>query len=123
MSNNIEIIMDIDTLEIFEVIDLDEEEVETVTDTEAFHEEVKVSMYDDLDRIWLGNGYYYKPSSLLWQAEKDGVVHRLQPKNKHGTYPYHQRSRDHTWGHVYQLTQKEAMWLTLEFNPGLMNYL
>lgn len=122
MSNNVEIIMDIDTLEIFEVIDLDEEEVETVTDTGAFHEEVKVSMYDDLDRIWLGNGYYYKPSSLLWQAEKDGVVHRLRPKNKHGTYPYHQRSRDHNWGHVYQLTQEETMWLTLEFNPGLMNY-
>ncbi|MBF0786701.1 MULTISPECIES: hypothetical protein [unclassified Streptococcus] len=123
MSNNIEIIMDIDTLEIFEVIDLDgDKEVETVTDSENFSKEEKASPYDDLNRIWLGNGYYYKPSSLLWQAEKDGVVHRLRPKNKHGTYPYLQRSRDHTWGHVYQLTQEEAMWLTLEFNPGLMNY-
>lgn len=34
MSNNIEIIMNLDTLEIFEVIDLDEEKEAAITDTE-----------------------------------------------------------------------------------------
>ncbi|EPX15540.1 hypothetical protein SAG0169_07325, partial [Streptococcus agalactiae LDS 610] len=64
MSNNLEIVMDIDTLEIFEVIDLDEEKGITVSDSENIPKEEKVSPYDDLNRVWLGNGYYYKPSSL-----------------------------------------------------------
>lgn len=104
MSNNIEIIMDIDTLEIFEVIDLDEEKEATVTDYENSPKEGKVFPYDDLNRIWLGNGYYYKPSSLLWEVVKDDIIHELSPKNKHGTYPYYQHSRDGTWGHALQLT-------------------
>ncbi|MCW1406503.1 hypothetical protein OLX38_10230 [Streptococcus agalactiae] len=107
MSDNIEIIMDIETLDIFEVIDLDEE---------------KASPYDDLNRIWLRNGYYYKPSSLLWEVIENGIIHDLSPRNKHGTYPYYQHSRDGNWGHVKQLTQEEALWLTLELNPDLMNY-
>ncbi|MGT2754117.1 hypothetical protein [Streptococcus ovis] len=123
MSNNIEIIMDIETLEIFEVIDLDEKEEGVDTDgTEDFPEEEIVLPYDGLNRVWTSKGYYYKPSSLLWRIEKDGVVHQLSPKNKHGTYPYYQRSSDYTWGRSNQLTQEEAMWLTLEFNPDLMNY-
>ncbi|HEO5192930.1 TPA: hypothetical protein ACGQHX_000101 [Streptococcus agalactiae] len=122
MSNNIEIIMNLDTLEIFEVIDLDEEKEAAVSGTEEFPEEVKTSPYDDLGRVWLGNSYYYKPSSLLWKTEKDGVIHELSPKNKQGTYPYHKRARDGTWGHVYQLTQEEALWLTLELYPELMSY-
>lgn len=122
MSDNIEIIMDIETLDIFEVIDLDEEKEVTVSDSETFPKEEKASPYDDLNRIWLRNGYYYKPSSLLWEVIENGIIHDLSPRNKHGTYPYYQHSRDGTWGHVKQLTQEEALWLTLELNPDLMNY-
>ncbi|EHI70777.1 hypothetical protein ACVRY7_01710 [Streptococcus ictaluri] len=122
MSNNIEIIMDIETLDIFEVIDLDEEKEVTVSDSETFPKEEKASPYDDLNRIWLRNGYYYKPSSLLWEVVRDGIIHELSPRNKHGTYPYCEHSRNGTWGHIKQLTQEEALWLTLEFNPDLMNY-
>nr|WP_246201212.1 hypothetical protein [Streptococcus ovuberis] len=82
----------------------------------------KVLPYDDLNRVWTSKGYYYKPSSLIWRIEKDGVVHTLSPQNKHGTYPYYQCSSDYTWGRCDQLTQEEAMWLTLKFNPDLMNY-
>ncbi|HEO6016299.1 TPA: hypothetical protein VCL54_001493 [Streptococcus pyogenes] len=123
MSNNIEIIMNLDNLEIFEVIDLDEEKEAAVTDTEELPEEVKTSPYDELGRIWLGNGYYYKPSSIIYQVIKDDVIHQLSPRNKHGTYPYYKQARDGTWGHVYQLTQEEALWLTLDLNPELMSYL
>ena len=123
MSNNIEIIMNLDTLEIFEVIDLDEEKEAAVTDTEELPEEVKTSPYDELGRIWLGNGYYYKPSSIIYQVIKDDVIHQLSPRNKHGTYLYYKQARDGTWGHVYQLTQEEALWLTLDLNPELMSYL
>ena len=122
MSDNLEIVMDIDTLEIFDVIDLDEDREDAATDTEILPKAEKALLYDDLNRVWTGNGYFYKPSSLLWRSELDGVIHELKPKNKHGSYPYHQRSRDHTWGNVSQLTQEEALWLTLEFNPELMNY-
>ena len=120
MSDNIEIIMDIDTLDIFEVIDLDEEKEVTVSDSETFPKEEKASPYDDLNRIWLRN--YYKPSSLLWEVVRDGIIHELSPRNKHGTYPYCEHSRNGTWGHVKQLTQEGALWLTLELNPDLMNY-
>lgn len=123
MSNNLEIIMDIDTLEIFEVIDLDEEKEVMAIDTEASPEARKVSPYDDLNRIWLGNSYYYKPSSLLWEVVEDDIVHNLSPKNKHGNFPYHQCARDGTWGHVLQLTPEEALWKTLELNPEMMSYL
>lgn len=41
MSNYLEIVMDIDTLEVFEVIDFDEKKEVVVKDTEAFPEEVK----------------------------------------------------------------------------------
>lgn len=122
MSDNLEIVMDIDTLEIFEVIDQGDNDDVAVTDTENLPEDEKALLYDDLNRVWTGNGYFYKPSGLLWRSELDGVIHELKPKNKHGSYPYHQRSRDHTWEHVSQLTQEEALWLTLEFNPELMNY-
>ncbi|QKG75354.1 hypothetical protein GE022_003465 [Streptococcus canis] len=113
MSNNLEIVMDIETLEVFEVIDLDEEKEVTVSDSETFPKEEKASPYDDLNRIWLRNGYYYKPSSLLWEVVRDGIIHELSPRNKHGTYSYCEHSRNGTWGHVKQLTQEEALWLTL----------
>ncbi|HEL2460721.1 hypothetical protein ACS60R_09155 [Streptococcus suis] len=126
MSNQIEIIMNLDTLEIFEVIDHsqdDLEDIEVVENIITHTEEVKISPYDDLGRVWLGNGYYYKPSSLLWRNEREDVIHELHPKNKHGSYPYYQCCRNHTWGHVSQLTYEEALWLTLEFYPELMNYI
>lgn len=114
--------MDIDTLDIFEVIDLDEEKEVAVSDSETFPKEEKASPYDDLNRIWLRNGYYYKPSSLLWEVIENGIIHDLSPRNKHGTYPYYQHSRDGPWGHVKQLTQEEALWLTLELNSELISY-
>ena len=121
MSDNIEIIMDIDSLEIFDVIDLNENEniVDLVSEENS---EEKVSSYDDLNRVWLGKGYYYKPSSLLWEVIKDDVIHELKPRIKFGTYPYSRRAIDGTWGQTSQLTYDESLWLTLEFNPELMGY-
>ncbi|BDT65317.1 hypothetical protein SP4011_21420 [Streptococcus parapneumoniae] len=121
MSDNIEIIMDIDSLEIFDVIDLNENEniVDLVSEGNS---EEKVSSYDDLNRVWLVKGYYYKPSSLLWEVIKDDVIHELKPRIKFGTYPYSRRARDGTWGQTSQLTYDESLWLTLEFNPELMGY-
>ena len=121
MSDNIEIIMDIDSLKIFDVIDLNENEniVDLVSEENS---EEKVSSYDDLNRVWLGKGYYYKPSSLLWEVIKDDVIHELKPRIKFGTYPYSRRARDGTWGQTSQLTYDESLWLTLEFNPELMGY-
>lgn len=121
MSDNIEIIMDMDSLKIFDVIDLDGEKESAVIATEDGPEEVKASPYDDLGRVWLGNGYFYKPSSLLWKVEKEGVIHELKPQNKHGTYPYYKHCKHNNWGQVDQLTQDEALWLTLEFNPELLD--
>lgn len=53
---------------------------------------------------------------------KDDVIHELCPRIELGTYPYSRRARDGTWGQNSQLTQDEALWLTLEFNPELMGY-
>ena len=122
MSDNIEIVMDIDTLEIFDVIDLDKSE-DIVDFIPEKNSDMNVSQYDYLDRVWLGNGYYYKPSSVIWEVTKDDVIHQLKPRNKHGSYPYYRRARDSTWGQVSQLNQDEALWLTLEFNPELMGYI
>lgn len=121
MSDNIELIMNIDLLEIFDVIDLNENEniVDLVPEGNS---EEKVSSYDNLNRVWLGKGYYYKPSSLLWEVIKDDVIHELKPRIKFGTYPYSRRARDGTWGQTSQLTYDESLWLTLEFNPELMGY-
>ena len=121
MSDNIEIVMDIDSLEIFDVIDLDKNENIVDCIPEGNSDE-KVSVYDELNRVWLGDGYYYRPSSLLWRVIKDNVIHELRPRINRGTYPYSRRARDGTWGQTSQLTQDEALWLTLEFNPELMGY-
>ena len=114
MSDNIEIVMDIDSLEIFDVIDLNENEniVDLVSEGNS---EENVSSYDDLNRVWLGKGYYYKPSSLLWEVIKDDVIPKLHPRIKLGIYPYSRRVRDGTWGQTSQLTQDQALWLILEF--------
>ena len=91
MSDNIEIIMDIDSLEIFDVIDLDKNE--DVIDSIP---EEKVSPYYDLNRVWLGN-YYYKLASIFWKVIKDDVIHELYLRIKLGAYPYFRRARDGTW--------------------------
>ncbi len=116
MSDNIEIIMDIDSLEIFDVIDLNENEniVDFVSEGNS---EEKVSPYDDLDKIWLGNGYY-KPSSLLWEVIKDNVIHELKLRIKFGTCPYSRRARDGIWGS--QLTYDETLQTTMQFAPELL---
>lgn len=112
MSNNLEIVMDIDTLDIFDVIDLDETNHFKTGIDEDLPEEKEISSYDDLNKTWLGNRYHYKLSGLLWEIIENDIIHDLSPRNKQGTYPY-QHSRDGTWGHVKQLTQEEALWLTL----------
>ena len=114
MSDNLEIIMDIETLEVFEVIDLDKKD-KSEDKKEKTPKENKATPYDDLGRVWLGNGYYYKSPSLLGKVVRDGIIHELSLRNKHGTYPYYEHSRDGTWGHVKQLTQEEALWLTFDF--------
>ena len=121
MSDNIEIVMDIDSLEIFDVIDLDKNENVADCIPEGNSDE-KVTVYDNFDRVWLGDSYYYRPSSLLWRVMKDDVIHELYPRIKFGTYPYYKRARVETWRQTSQLTQDEALWLTLEFNPELMGY-
>mgnify|MGYP000885950073 FL=1 len=113
MSDNIEIVMDIDSLEIFDVIDLDKNENMVDCIPEGNSDE-KVSVYDDLNRVWLGNGYY-KPSIILWKVIKDNVIPKLHPRIKLGIYPYSRRVRDGTWGQTSQLTQDQALWLILEF--------
>ena len=97
MSDNIEIIMNIDSLEIFDVIDLDKTGDVIDCIPEGYSDE-HVSPYDNLDRVWPGNGYYYKPSSVIWEVTKDDVIHQLKPRNKHGTSPYSRTARDRTWG-------------------------
>ncbi|WP_430595956.1 hypothetical protein [Streptococcus gallolyticus] len=116
MTDNLEIVMDIETLEIFEVISSDDNSKDLTPSEEVIEKvsEEKKSSH---------NNHYSQPSSLLWKVDKDGVIHELSPRNKHGTYPYHQYVHvPGKWGHVSQLTQEEALWLTLEFNPELMSY-
>ena len=76
MSDNLEIIMDIETLEVFEVIDLDKKD-KSEDKKEKTPKENKATPYDDLGRVWLGNGYYYKSSSLLGKVVRDGIIHEL----------------------------------------------
>lgn len=122
MSNNLEIVMDIDTLEIFDVIDLDETNHFDTGIDEDLPEEKEISSYDNLNKTCLGNRYHYKLSVPIWEVIENGIIHDLSPRNKHGTYPYYQHSRDGTWGHVKQLTQEEALWLTLDLNSELISY-
>lgn len=115
MSNNIEIIMNIDTLEVFEVIDLDEQDSsDTVTEENKECLESSTSTFSEKPD-------YHSPSCILWEVKEGKVIHTLSYRNKHGSYPYHSREPGH-WGHVSQLTPEEALWKTLELNPELMNY-
>ncbi|WP_164683788.1 hypothetical protein [Streptococcus hyointestinalis] len=96
MLNNLEIVMDIDTLEIFEVIDLDEQDNVNTAEEDASEEKQSIP-HDDLDNIYLGNSYYYKYSCFLWKVVKDDIVQALSLENKHGIYSYRIHARDGTF--------------------------
>lgn len=121
MSNNLEIVMDIDTLEIFEVIEVEQVSVSEDT-TNHPKENQTATAYEQFDRILINGTFYYKPSSILWEIVNAETCHTLAAKTKYGSYPYIQRARDGTWGKIKQLTEDEALWLTLELNPELMCY-
>lgn len=120
MSDNIEIIMDIDLLKIFDVIDLDKNE-DVIDSIPEVNSEEKVSLYDDLNRVWLGKGDYYKLSSILWEVIKDDAIHELKPRIKFGTYPYSRRARDEIWRQTSQLTYGETLQTTMQFVPELLD--
>ncbi|MEG3246308.1 hypothetical protein [Streptococcus suis] len=82
------------------------------------------SPYDELGRRLMVDGsFWYKPSSILWTVTKDSVIHTLSPQNRFGTFPYSKVDVNHNWGNVAQLTQEEAMWLTLEMRPELTDFI
>lgn len=74
MADELELVMDIETLEIFEVISSDDNSKD-LTPSEEVSEEKKSSH----------NDHYSQPSSLIWKVVKDGVIHELSPRNKHGS--------------------------------------
>ncbi|MDG3142590.1 hypothetical protein MKL29_06995 [Streptococcus suis] len=91
MSNHLEIVMDIDTLDIFEVIELDEQDsIETASDTKISNR------FDDLDSVWSDRVYDANSSSLFWEVFEDEVTQGLVSRNKHGVYAYPKRARDGT---------------------------
>ena len=114
MADELELVMDIETLEIFEVISSDDNS-KNLTPSEEVIEKVSEEKKSS------HNNHYSQPASLFWKVVKDDVIHELIPRNKHGTYPYH-RYVPGQWGRVSQLTQEEALWLTLDLNPDLMSY-
>lgn len=91
----VEIVMDLDTGDIYEVPVTDEQDNVNAT-VEYASEGKKSNPCDDLDQVLLRNGYYYSSSTLLWKVAKDGIVQILSPKNKDGTYSYHKHARDGT---------------------------
>lgn len=113
MADELELVIDIETLEIFEVISSDDNSKNLTPSEEVIKKvsEEKKSSH---------NNHYSQPASLLWKVVKDDVIHELIPRNKHGSYPYH-RYVPGKWGHVSQIIQEEASWLTLELKPELMS--
>lgn len=111
MSNNLEIVMDIDSLEIYDVIDN-----ELKNDIDDAEEEISTRQ-DNVKKTSKISSNYPKD---LWTVLEGDVRHVLSYKNKHGSYPYSQTARDGTWGKVFQLKEDEALWLTLEFAPELI---
>ncbi|HEN0272633.1 TPA: hypothetical protein U3R04_001553 [Streptococcus agalactiae] len=111
MSNNLEIVMDIDSLEIYDVIDN-----ELKTDIDDAEEEISTRQ-DNVKTTSIKRSNYPKD---LWTVQEGDVRHILSCKNKHGSYPYTQTARDGTWGKILQLKEDEALWLTLEFAPELL---
>lgn len=111
MSNNLEIVMDIDSLEIYDVIDN-----EIKNDIDDAEEEISTRQDNVKTTSIIGSNY---PKDL-WTVLEGDVCHTLSCKNKHGSYPYSQTARDGTWGKIFQLKEDEALWLTLEFAPELI---
>ncbi|HEL1012377.1 TPA: hypothetical protein TVB68_001558 [Streptococcus equi subsp. ruminatorum] len=127
MSNHLEIVLDIESLEVFDVIDLDEQddlEIVSVSDDLEKNNPTEEKTKDNSE-VPIPTNYerpdYHSPSCILWEVKEGTVIHTLSYQNKHGSYPYHSREPGH-WGHVSQLTTEEALWKTLEFNPELMSY-
>lgn len=106
------VVIDIDTLEIVGYED---------EPTEAGRFFSPTPSWDALGRTFRNGRHYYRPSSLLWKVEEAGVTHQLHPRNKHGSYPYRTAGTD--WGRIYQLSQEEALWKTLEFAPELVDFI
>lgn len=80
--------------------------------------------YDKFGRRLMEDGRFWdKPSSILWSVTKDKVNHTLSPKNIYGTFPYSKIATNGSWGNIDQLTQEEAMWLTLEMRPELTDFI
>lgn len=94
----VEIVMDLDTGDIYEVPVTDEQD--NVNATVGYTSKDKQSNpCDDLaqvHQVQFRNGYYYSSSTLLWKVAKDGIVQTLSLKNKHGTYFHHKHARDGT---------------------------
>ncbi|HFI0595877.1 hypothetical protein [Streptococcus suis] len=90
----------------------------------CYYQIIHHSPYDELGRRLMEDGrLWYKPSSILWTVTKDNVIHTLSPQNRFGTFPYSKVDVNHNWGKVDQLTQEEAMWLTLEMRPELTDFI
>ena len=126
----LEIVMNLEKLEIYEVIDHDnpDNNVQDSSDVEKeyWHEardrKLKNSTkYSAYGRALLPGRPYYLPHSRLWERTVDGVKHSLKPKIRGGTFPYRQEGKD--WGHSWQLTYDEALWVTLEFAPELLAFI
>ena len=89
-----EIVMDLDTGDIYEVPVVDEQD-DVNTAIEDTSERKQSNPCNALAQVWLRNGYY-RSSTLLWKVAKDGIVQTLSLKNKHGTYSHHKHARDGT---------------------------
>ncbi|WP_164682068.1 hypothetical protein [Streptococcus hyointestinalis] len=90
----VEIVMDLDTGDIYEVPVVDEQDNINAT-VECTSKDKQSNPCNGLVQVWLRNGYY-SSSTLLWKVAKDGIVQTLSLKNKHGTYSYHKHARDGT---------------------------
>lgn len=90
----VEIVMDLDTGDIYEVPVTDEQDNVNAT-VEYASEGKKTNTCDDLNQVRLRNDYY-RSSTLLWKVARDGIVQTLSLKNKHGTYSFHKHARDGT---------------------------
>lgn len=110
-----EIVIDIDTFEIFTGVDNSEYRVET-----GDNNQVSQSKWDNLDRVWIDGRFYYKPGCLIWEVKEEGTIHQLFSQKKDRSYGYYIRGSD--WGRLHQLSPDEALWKTLEFAPELIDF-
>lgn len=80
MSDNLELVIDLDTLELVEVIKFDEEN--NIVETEVISEESTTVLDDNVTRLQIDEEYYITQDQII--------------KNKHGTFSYSFRVRDGT---------------------------